>query len=96
MNTSRQPWHATPIAGVFDALHAAPAGLTNADASARLAQYGPNALVAEQPTSAVRILIAQLRSIIVVLLLGLVWLWIKGGLEWGPSAEGRNSVYRKR
>jgi len=32
---------------------------------------------------------------IVVLLLGLVWLWIKGGLEWGPSAEGRNSVYRK-
>jgi NADH-quinone oxidoreductase subunit A len=22
---------------------------------------------------------------IVVLLLGLVWLWIKGGLEWGPS-----------
>jgi Ca2+-transporting ATPase len=72
MNASRQPWHATPIAGVFDALHAAPAGLTNADASARLAQYGPNALVAEQPTSAVRILIAQLRSIIVVLLLGAV------------------------
>lgn len=23
---------------------------------------------------------------ITVLLLGLVWLWIKGGLEWGPSA----------
>ncbi len=22
---------------------------------------------------------------IVVLLLGLIWLWIKGGLEWGPS-----------
>lgn len=32
---------------------------------------------------------------IVVLLLGLVWLWIKGGLEWGPSAEGRGSAYRK-
>jgi Ca2+-transporting ATPase len=72
MNASNQPWHATPIASVFDALHAAPAGLTDADASARLAQYGPNALVAEQPTSAVRILIAQLRSIIVVLLLGAV------------------------
>ena len=24
---------------------------------------------------------------IVVLLLGLVWLWLKGGLEWGPSRE---------
>ena len=23
---------------------------------------------------------------IVVLMLGLVWLWMKGGLEWGPSA----------
>jgi NADH-quinone oxidoreductase subunit A len=28
---------------------------------------------------------------IVVLLLGLAWLWIKGGLEWGPSAERRKS-----
>lgn len=26
---------------------------------------------------------------IVVLLLGLVWLWIKGGLDWGPSAAAR-------
>jgi len=32
---------------------------------------------------------------IVVLLLGLVWLWLKGGLEWGPSAEGRKSAYKK-
>jgi NADH-quinone oxidoreductase subunit A len=27
---------------------------------------------------------------IVALLLGLAWLWVKGGLEWGPSA-GRNA-----
>jgi len=32
---------------------------------------------------------------IVVLLLGLVWLWIKGGLEWGPSAEGRRHAYKE-
>jgi NADH-quinone oxidoreductase subunit A len=25
---------------------------------------------------------------ILVLLLGLIWLWIKGGLDWGPSAAG--------
>jgi NADH-quinone oxidoreductase subunit A len=24
---------------------------------------------------------------VVVLLLGLVWLWMKGGLDWGPSRE---------
>jgi NADH-quinone oxidoreductase subunit A len=28
---------------------------------------------------------------IVVLLLGLVWLWVKGGLEWGPSRQARGS-----
>ena len=28
---------------------------------------------------------------IVALLLGLVWLWIKGGLEWGPSA-GKHAI----
>jgi len=29
---------------------------------------------------------------IVALLLGLAWLWIKGGLEWGPS-RGRNATF---
>lgn len=29
---------------------------------------------------------------IVVLLLGLAWLWLKGGLEWGPSRE-RNAAF---
>lgn len=28
---------------------------------------------------------------IVALLLGLVWIWLKGGLEWGPSASVRNA-----
>jgi NADH-quinone oxidoreductase subunit A len=31
---------------------------------------------------------------IITLLLGLVWLWVKGGLEWGPSA-GRSSKYNE-
>jgi NADH-quinone oxidoreductase subunit A len=32
---------------------------------------------------------------IVVLLLGLVWLWMKGGLDWGPSAmrSGKRSTH---
>ena len=32
---------------------------------------------------------------IVILLLGLVWLLLKGGLEWGPSRAGRQSAYKK-
>lgn len=32
---------------------------------------------------------------IVVLLLGLAWIWMKGGLDWGPSAmrSGKKSVH---
>lgn len=33
---------------------------------------------------------------IVVLLLGLVWLWLKGGLEWGPSRKVRGSKFEVR
>ena len=33
---------------------------------------------------------------IIVLLLGLVWLWLKGGLEWGPSNQVRDSRYEER
>ena len=33
---------------------------------------------------------------IVVLLLGLVWLWIKGGLEWGPSRGSRCDRQRRQ
>ena len=33
---------------------------------------------------------------IVVLLLGLVWLWLKGGLEWGPSKSSKFQVQRSK
>jgi Ca2+-transporting ATPase len=66
------PWHATPVAGVFDTLDAVSTGLTDAEAVARLARFGPNALAVDKPTSAAAILVAQLRSIIVVLLLAAV------------------------
>jgi NADH-quinone oxidoreductase subunit A len=36
--------------------------------------------------------IIHITFFVVVLLLGLVWLWIKGGLEWGPSRE-RNAPF---
>jgi NADH-quinone oxidoreductase subunit A len=34
----------------------------------------------------------QITFFIVVLLLGLAWLWIKGGLDWGPS-RARNAAF---
>lgn len=33
---------------------------------------------------------------IVVLLLGLIWIWLKGGLEWGPTKQARGSRSEER
>jgi len=35
--------------------------------------------------------LVQITVFIVILAAGLVWLWLKGGLEWGPSASKRHS-----
>ena len=32
---------------------------------------------------------------IIILLLGLVWLWLKGGLDWGPSAAAKRSAHKQ-
>ena len=31
--------------------------------------------------------LAHITVFIIILLLGLVWVWLKGGLEWGPSKK---------
>lgn len=33
--------------------------------------------------------LVQITVFIVILAAGLVWLWLKGGLDWGPSRERR-------
>jgi len=33
---------------------------------------------------------------VVALLLGLAWLWIKGGLEWGPTKQARGARSEER
>jgi NADH-quinone oxidoreductase subunit A len=32
--------------------------------------------------------LVQITVFIVILFAGLVWLWLKGGLDWGPASEG--------
>ena len=32
--------------------------------------------------------LVQITVFITVLFAGLIWLWLKGGLDWGPSREG--------
>ncbi len=62
-------WHMLTVAEVSERLQSDPArGLTEQEAARRLAQFGPNRLTQKQGRSAFSILVAQFRSLIVLLL----------------------------
>ncbi|MDA8414177.1 MAG: NADH-quinone oxidoreductase subunit A [Desulfobacteraceae bacterium] len=37
--------------------------------------------------------LAQITVFIVILAAGLVWLWLKGGLDWGPTASRKRNPH---
>jgi NADH-quinone oxidoreductase subunit A len=37
--------------------------------------------------------VIQITVFIVILAAGLIWLWLKGGLEWGPSASRKRGLH---
>jgi Ca2+-transporting ATPase len=61
-------WHTLSIPDALTRLRSAPAGLDAAEAARRLREYGPNVLAVAKPASALSILLAQLRSVVVALL----------------------------
>jgi Ca2+-transporting ATPase len=70
MTSSTPPvaWHSLSAAEALSALASRPAGLSPAEATERLARYGPNHFRVSRPVSAWTVLLRQLRSVIVVLL----------------------------
>ena len=63
------PWHVLAAGDVLARLDAGAGGLTEAEAARRLTRYGPNLFRRTPPVSAWRILLGQVRSLIVLLLL---------------------------
>ena len=61
-------WHALDVATTLERLDTSDQGLASDEAAARLARYGPNRLRVTPPVSAWKILVAQFRGLIVVLL----------------------------
>ena len=61
-------WHAETADDTLAAMRSRPGGLTGAEAAERLATQGPNRLPLVPPVSALAVLAAQLRSVIVLLL----------------------------
>lgn len=61
-------WHALPVNDAWARLGTSPEGLTPAEATRLLERYGPNRLEIRRPTPAWTILVAQFRSVVVLLL----------------------------
>ena len=75
-----------PLEQLFPALHASKNGLQPADAEQRLKQYGPNAIRAQQQATALRLLLRQFKSPLVLILIfaaivsGIVGEWIDASI----------------
>ena len=62
-------WHALSVAAVLDRLDTAESGLSSEDAARRLAETGPNELAASRRVSPWSLLLAQLKNVLILILL---------------------------
>jgi Ca2+-transporting ATPase len=62
-------YHVVPVAEVAAALHTSPAGLDAATAGQRLAEYGPNQLVATQQKTIWQLMLHQVADVMILVLL---------------------------
>lgn len=66
--TVLRPWHTMTGHEVLSAINGTPHGLSEAEAARRLLRHGPNVLTGTRPEAPWRILVRQLRSVVVGLL----------------------------
>ncbi|MEJ2698256.1 MAG: HAD-IC family P-type ATPase [Desulfuromonadales bacterium] len=62
-------WHTLEVEEVFSRLQASPQGLSEAEAARRLAEKGPNVLQAARKISPWEILLAQIKNVLIIILL---------------------------
>jgi Ca2+-transporting ATPase len=78
-----QPWHTLSSEQAFQQLESKPGGLSQAQAAARLLQYGPNELQAAHRISPWEILLEQFKNVLILILLGatVISLFLGHGIE---------------
>ena len=64
-----KPWHAMTSEEAAKILHTSEAGLTDAEAAKRLAQYGENILREKKPKTVMRMIWEQLTEVMILILL---------------------------
>ncbi|GMU50162.1 MAG: carbonate dehydratase [Candidatus Desulfobacillus denitrificans] len=75
-------WHTLRIDAALQALHADPQGLTSAEAAARLARHGPNALPEGRSRSVARMLLDQFSDFMILVLIAAA---VVSGIVGEPS-----------
>ena len=83
-----EPWHALAAEAVLARLESSGNGLSEGEAAERLARWGPNRLRAAPPVSAWTILLAQLRGVVVLLLVAAAALALFTGDPLDAAAIG--------
>jgi Ca2+-transporting ATPase len=81
-------WHALPAHEVLARLDSYPGGLTDREAGTRLARYGRNLFQRSPPASAWSVLLAQLRSVVVALLVAAAAVAVATGDRADAAAIG--------
>ena len=78
-----KPWHTLTQDAAYELLSSSPNGLTNAEASKRLVEMGPNEIRAAKRISAWEILLDQFKNILILILLGatVISLFLGHGVE---------------
>ena len=79
-------WHSMTSGQVFEALKTSEQGLSAAEAKHRLAEYGLNEIKAQDPVTALDILIQQFKDFLILLLIGAAMISIVIGL-WEHSVQ---------
>ena len=81
----QKPWHSLPVAKALDALGSAESGLPSPEATARLSTYGPNQLAVAPTVSALKLLLDEFRSPLVLVLIAAAGVLVGVGQIAGDS-----------
>ena len=69
-DTTPASWHSSSVEDALEDLSSSVSGLSSAEAATRLVTYGPNQLIGAPPVSALKLLLDEFRSPLVLVLIG--------------------------
>ncbi|MYA51771.1 MAG: cation-transporting P-type ATPase [Chloroflexi bacterium] len=84
--TTQASWHSSSVEDAFEGLASSASGLSSAEAATRLATYGPNQLIGAPPVSALKLLLDEFRSPLVLVLIGAAA--VLAGVEFVAEESG--------